>query len=145
MGKKADAFWDPDFTIGRLQEEPYIPINLEKLKIWPADPLHRRQAPRYHLRLEIYLSNDQQIFHTRTENISFTGVLLKELVPEGFSKRVFDIVIKDTSQKDVVYFVFRGKIVPDGKFRSRRIQFESMSLETESKLIDLLENLTAAG
>lgn len=134
---------DPELILSQLSENNFAPLDLNKLKLWPSDPLRRRQAPRYHLRLEIYLSNDQQIFHTRTENISFTGVLLKELIPDSFSSRIFDIVIKDLTEEGEIYYLLRGKMIPEGKFRSRRIEFQSMTFDTESKLISLFENLTA--
>lgn len=130
-----------------LKETKFQPVNLEYLKKLSPDETSekRRAAPRFHLELTAILSNGYKTFRTKTVDVSFTGILLKDVVPEDFVQSIIEIVIKDESEKNKVrYFHFRGRMINEGPSRTRRLSFQAMTKESEKHLLEILDDLTVA-
>ena len=119
------------------------PINLKKLKRdYVDDRARRRSAPRYPLRMKVLLVTPHQIFQTEIQNISRSGMLLKDFVPEEMLQTCFDIVLvnHDAVGKSK-YLIFRGHMV-GAPFRSGRVAFDAMKNSSEKELTEMLQDLT---
>jgi len=127
-----------------LANEPYQPLDIKRL-YEEVDPNDRRGAPRYELQLTVLIANHCQAFRTQSRNVSATGLLLKDFLPEDFSKHTFDIILiqtHPTGQKS--FFRFRGKAV-EGPLRSRRVHFEATTRDTEHLLQQAFQGLKPTG
>lgn len=128
----------------KLKDIKFEPVDLEKLKNQVADAMtgNRRAAPRFEVKLTVLVCNHRRAFRTKTENVSMSGLLLKDLLPIEFSTNSFEVVlIEERENKPNNYLLFRGKAV-EGPFRTPRVIFESVAADTEAKLNRLLLGLT---
>jgi hypothetical protein len=131
-------------AIRALKEIHYEPVDLQSLKItWPEDQLPggKRRAPRYDLHRPVLICNHCKVFRTETENISMTGLLLKDTLPEDFSRYPFDVILIE-SETDLKkrYILFRGRAAA-GKLRSERVYFEFLAKGSKRKLSELIDGL----
>lgn len=108
----------------------------------------RRAAPRYGISYRVLVVTAFQSFRTKTKNISATGMLLEDCLPEVFMKEHFDIVlvVEDDSPptgkpKSRKTLSFRGKAV-GGPLRSSRIHFSAAPLESQQALAQITKDLT---
>jgi hypothetical protein len=128
---EGEAF--PVDRLKTLSDQPYEILDLKRLRE-EVDPDERRAAPRFEIRYTVLIANHLQAFRTQSQNISATGLLLKDVLPAEFSNHPFDIVIIQTDSSGARSFLFfRGKAVP-GPLRSRRVQFDALTRESEIKL-----------
>ncbi len=101
-------------------------------------PHGRRQTERCSVQLTVLVANHLRAFRTECQNLSCGGLLLKEVLPIEFSKTLFDIIlIQQTSHRNKNYVLFRGAMVGTTML-SRRIQFQSMTLDARARLNKLL-------
>ena len=134
---------DPD-NFAYFKELKFKPVNLENLKEsnWLDRGPARRRAPRYHLRLTVLVCNPFKTFRTESLNVSVAGVLLKDLMPDEFSRQPFEVLlIAESSDGKKTYMLFRGRSV-DAPLRSNRVIFDSLTPDSEAKLTSLIEDLT---
>jgi hypothetical protein len=128
--------------LGQIQ---YQPIDLEKLKLSSDEKNRgRRLAPRYEFKMTALICNHRRAFRTETENISLTGLLLKDTLPEDFSRHFFEVVIIAESRGQKNYLFFRGRSLGE-RLRSPRIVFESVTPDTEHKLSEIFQSLKCLG
>lgn len=135
----------PKEEANKLSEFSYRPINVPHLQsLWKDRENGRRVAPRFKLTLDVLIVTPHKAFRTQTENISATGLLLKDLLPESFSSQRFEILlILYKSNGKPSYLLFRGTAV-DNPMRTRRVRFEFNTRESEARLNQLLARLTPA-
>lgn len=101
----------------------YEPVNLELLKKpgWYDTDSARRATPRYDISLTVLIGNYFRAFRSKTENISLSGLLLQDEIPDHFIKGQFDVVIiQDVSPTRKNYMMFRGRAIENFN-RTRRI------------------------
>lgn len=128
---EGEAF--PVKNLKNLNDQPYEILDLKRLRE-EVDPNERRAAPRFEIKYTVLIANHQQAFRTQSQNISATGLLLKDVLPAEFSNHSFDIVMIQTEPSGTRSFLFfRGKAVP-GPLRSRRVQFDALTRDSELKL-----------
>jgi hypothetical protein len=117
-------------------------LDLENINVSWTDPKGRRSAPRYPLSTTILVSNCYRAFRTKVENISLTGVLLKDFLPEDFMHAPFDLVlIEDNGTEQNSYINFRGhavRVTP----KSNRVIFDVLTEKSATRLNQLVEDLT---
>lgn len=102
----------------------------------------RRQTPRYGLRVEVLICSAHRAFRTKTTNVSMSGLLLKDYIPDELMRGAVDIVLIDESRPEgKKYLVFRGKAV-GGPLRSQRLFFNSAAPLAQNELAKLVEDLT---
>lgn|GEM_PF-2109095 len=142
--RRGEEFTSSAFRV--LKEIDFAPVDLEKLKIhWPEDPgAGRRSAPRYKANMTVLISNYRKAFRTQTENISYSGLLLKDTLPEDFSRNFFDvIIIEELADGRKNYLFFRGRAIKS-RLRTPRVVFESLAHNTEQRLQELFKALKPA-
>lgn len=130
-------------AVRALKEINYQPVDLERLKIkWPEDQKPgTRKAPRYDLHIQVLICNSSKVFRTETENISMSGLLLKDTLPEDFSRHAFDVILIEKDEPhEKKYILFRGRAA-EGKLRTGRVYFELTAKDSEQKLAELIEQL----
>lgn len=139
--KRGEEFTSSAFRI--LKEINFEPVDLKKLKIqWPEDPgAGRRTSPRFNASMTVLIFNHKKAFRSQTENISLSGLLLTDTLPEEFSKNYFDVVIiQETEAGRKNYLLFRGRAI-QGRLRTPRVVFESLAHDSQQKLSKLCKNL----
>jgi hypothetical protein len=123
----------------------YKPLDFSSLREEWEDPRGQRMAPRYELQMTVLIANHLKAFRTLSQNLSLTGLLLKDLLPTEFAEKVFDVVlIKTDASNKKTFFLFRGKAVGRST-RSRRVKFEAMAPDSEAKLRKLFQGLRPTG
>jgi hypothetical protein len=130
-------------AIRALREINYEPVDLERLKIkWPEDQKQgTRKAPRYNLSIPVLICNNNKVFRTETENISMSGLLLKDTLPEDFSRHAFDVILIEKDEPfEKKYLLFRGRAA-EGKLRTERVYFELSAKDSQQKLSEMIEQL----
>jgi hypothetical protein len=131
---------DTDFA-SFFDSHKYEPVNLNHLeKGWTDEGVGRRRSPRYDLKVDVLICNQNRAFRTKTVDISLTGMQLSDLLPEEFSRGFLDIMLIGEHLGKKTYLLFRGKIVA-GKLRERRIVFESLASDSAEGLIRLIDGL----
>jgi hypothetical protein len=94
-----DAFTSPDpeemQNFLQLKNLNFEPVDLSKLQKGWKDPAGagRRAAPRFKIQFTVLIANHQKAFRSVSENISATGILLKDILPIEFCDSTFDIVL----------------------------------------------------
>jgi hypothetical protein len=137
-----DNCFDASFA-GFFEDQEFMPVDLSKLRTGWTDTsgMGRRKCPRYNIRLDVLICNYHKAFRTKTLDVSLTGLKLKDLLPEEFSNGFFDVMLIDENLGEKTYILFRGRVVP-GKFRTRRVVFESLAADSAADLMKLVEGLT---
>jgi|GEM_PF-6542314 len=128
----ADKHTDPEISI-HLQAA--VPI-LKPLGTAPSD---RRVATRHDANLETVIFHKGVSFRTKTLNISTTGALLADIIPASYVDQVLEVVFVRQTGQSREFFMFKGKAL-GSPLRSPRIQFLQMSVESEKKLLSLLND-----
>ncbi len=96
----------------------------------------KRSAPRYDLRIQVFIMTKKKTFKTHSNNISLSGILLQDPLPRECISEIFEVVIVNgISKSDRI--VFRGKIVGD-IFDPRRITFLDQKESVKTALQSLL-------
>ncbi len=117
-------------------------IDREKLQKNWSDPQGRRVAQRHEVQLTVLVVTPNKSFRTQSENVSATGVLLRDILPEAIAQHKFEVVLirtDDIGKK--TFYIFRGHAVRSIP-RTRRIQFDAMTAESEAKLQTLFKALS---
>jgi hypothetical protein len=98
-------------------------------------------VPHNDLQLTVLIADHFRAFRTRCEDVTTAGLLLRDLIPEEFLDKDFDLVlIRKEGPEKKSFFFFRARAA--GKcLQSRRIQFGSMTSEMERKLRQLYQKL----
>lgn len=132
-------------NIVSFPEALFQPVDLQRLKReYPDSSEGRRAGARYCLRVTVLICNHQKAFRTQTENVSYSGLLTKDQLPETFQKGFFDVLLIDESQiGKKQYVLFRGTLV-DGASSTRRVRFEAFGADAERKLTALFSEVTQA-
>lgn len=126
----------------KIEKMPKRPVDIAALKRkYSGYHQGRRVAPRYGINLSVILYTVTKSFRTNSVNVSASGVLLKDHVPEEFMKETFDVVFVDQNSKDRRYMVFRAKVV-GGPVKSDRITFLSSISNSQEVLMNVLDDLT---
>lgn len=129
----------------QLSEATFKPVNLEELKkrYEHVGGLGRRIAPRFALKMSTVVFNSKGSFKTETMNISSSGVLLRDTLPDTFMNGDFDILLihenPDSGQKS--HLLFRGEAV-GGPLRSGRVTFRSAAKSAVELLHKLFSDMT---
>ncbi len=118
-------------------------VNLNKFQKGLDDgDLGRRSTQRYSLQMTALIVSQVSTFRTTTVNISTAGVLLAEVVPSHLIGKEFEfLLIDERASGNDKYLRFKASAI-GGKF-TQRIQFLSSSPETQERLGQLLQDLTA--
>lgn len=101
----------------------------------------RRIAPRYGVELEVVLYTPGKSFRTSSVNVSASGALLQDHLPEDFMTGTIDIVFVLKNQNPKKCIAFRGKAV-GGTITSQRITFVSSAPAAQETLMNVFETLT---
>ena len=130
-------------TISSFQEDPIrqmlsIPIKMEDYTD-PA-PEGRRIAPRFTVELEVIILTQTKSFRTKSINISASGALLKDELPELFMASSLDIIIVREAGNAKKRLLFRGKAV-GGPSKSCRITFQACVKDSDSELKETFRDL----
>jgi hypothetical protein len=126
----------------KIEKMPKRPVDINALKKkYSGFHQGRRIAPRYGVSLHVILYTVTKSFRTSSVNISASGVLLKDYVPEEFLKESFDVVFVDQADSDRRYMVFRAKAV-GGPVKTDRITFLSSISNSQEVLMNVLDDLT---
>lgn len=127
----------------RFRSLKFQPVNLDSLrKDWNDNSRGRRKSPRFNLQLTVLVCNCFKTFRTQSENISLSGILLKDLMPDDFSRHSLEILlIAENGDTQKTYLLFKGRAV-DAPMRSNRVVFDSLTPDSETKLLGLIEDLT---
>ncbi len=101
-----------------------------------------RSAPRYGVHLKVLLVSNSQIFKTKTHNVSLSGLLLEDLIPEKLMRGTVDVILvnESNSGKDR-YLVFRGHAV-GAPLRTKRLAFDFVKTSSHKELSEMLFDLT---
>ncbi len=103
-------------------------------------PQGRRIAPRFPVELEIIILTQTKSFRTQSINVSSSGALLKDPLPEEFMKANLDIIIVRTKGSSKRRLLFRGTAV-GGPLRSSRITFEACVKDADEELKEAFQDL----
>lgn len=130
----------------RFKSPDFQPVNLEEFKKnWNDPGPGFRKSPRFDLRFRVLVCNRFKTFSSQSENISLSGILIKDLMPEEFCKDPFEIVlIEEMPESENKYWLFHAKSI-DGPMRSNRLMFEALNPTSELKLLELIANLIPIG
>jgi hypothetical protein len=101
--------------------------------------IERRSSRRHDFRLQVILLSPQKSFRTFTDNISISGMMLEDVIPEEYLNQVFDIVIirKSKLQNFAEKIAFTAKVVGDLRDR-RRIAITSYQHRSKERLSEML-------
>ena len=131
--------------ISRLRRGPKKVVDLENLKkkYSAYEGLGRRIAPRFCLKMTAVVLNHKMSFRTESINISESGVLLKDLLPQDMMKEPFEIVLihEDDQTGTKTHLLFQGEAV-GGPLRTPRITFKAAVEKSQERLLDLVQDLT---
>lgn len=132
------AFFDELANTAKIQ-----PVNLGKIQKGLAEgELGRRASQRYALRMTALIVTEMSTFRTTSINVSIAGVLLEEMIPQHVIGKVFDfLLIDEEAQGNDKYLRFKATAV--GTKLTQRVQFVSSSPETQARLGQILQDLTA--
>ncbi len=125
-----------------FQKFDFKPVNLDNLKNHWTDYRGRRIAPRFDLELTALICNHAKAFRSQTKNISLSGLCLCDLLPEDFSQGPFEVVLIEEDESGKKHYLLLRARAVQGKLRSGRIYFESITSYTEKQLFKLLAGLT---
>ncbi len=103
-------------------------------------PQGRRIAPRFTIELEVIILTQTKSFRTRSINVSASGALLKDELPEEFMTTSLDIIIVRQAGESKKRLLFRGKAV-GGPSRSCRITFQACVKDSDSELKETFRDL----
>lgn len=133
---------DASDAFAALRQLEHTPIDPDKLKVQlPEERFQsRRAAPRFAMKMTVIICNHLKIFCSESENISMTGLLLKDTLPEDFSRHSFDVLLIEEIGDKKNYLLFRGRAV-EARLRTPRILFESHAVNCEAKIHSLLARL----
>ncbi len=128
------------------QQKPPVkiePINDEVTqKITPPIPTldtEARKSPRFDLRIKVILSNKEKTFLSYTQNVSTSGVLLEDVIPNDFfQSESTDIFI--SSPKKNEFLAFRCKPVGDTT-SPKRFTFGQISADALMKFQEWIDQL----
>lgn len=136
---------DPTY-LTHFQKPHFQPVDLEQFKKnWNDPKPGYRKSPRFALNLSVLVCNRFKTFRSESENISLSGILIKDLMPEEFSQEQFEIIlIEENGESQNKYLLFRGKTI-DGPLRTNRFKFDSLTPATELQLLELISTLTPLG
>lgn len=117
-----------------LKNLEYDTVNLDLLKKpgWQDPESGRRNVPRYDLSLTVLIGTYFKAFRTKSTNISLSGLLLQDDIPDDFTRDKFDVVIiQDVSPTRKNYMMFRGRAIQTFNRTRRIILLESQSGASE--------------
>lgn len=103
-------------------------------------PQGRRIAPRFTVELEVIILTPTKSFRTKSVNVSASGALLKDELPDDFMTSSLDIIIVREAGNSKKRLLFRGKAV-GGPSRSCRITFQACVKDSDSELKETFRDL----
>jgi hypothetical protein len=129
-------------SLESLEKVELVEIDRERLKRNKQKSWGRRLAPRYALSAPAIVLSDQSSFKTTTLNISYTGVLMKDSLPQQFRNKELHLLIKVTDSVDGKDYtlVFRAKPVPAEPWV--RFAFEATNPKNEKIMQHIFSELT---
>lgn len=130
-----------------VREAPLTPINIAELKRLHKDMTApgRRVAPRYELEMEVIILTQTRSFRTTTVNVSASGALLKDPLPQEFMscaslEFIFIQIRHDQKQR----LMFRGRAV-GGPNSTARITFIESAGDSQKVLQSSFKALSPIG
>ena len=133
-----ERFADDQDVLTVIREQPLEPLDMQKLQASKPMRKHgdRRIAPRFSVEVTVLIVTAQKSFRTASENISESGILLKDLLPPDFMNSPFEVLIFE-KQQERASMMFRGHAV-GGPLRTRRVTFKATNPQSQQNLGQLL-------
>lgn len=137
---------DPEITRlkGRLKSSPQSAnlANPQPTKPEPNVSADRRDGVRYNFSIEIILITKKgKTFKSQSENISISGVKLKDIIPPDFLMTDFSVIISNKLEKDPkkARIHFNSKCVGDVS-DAKRLVFLNPDLKSQKILEDMISS-----
>ncbi|OYZ23030.1 MAG: hypothetical protein B7Y39_06615 [Bdellovibrio sp. 28-41-41] len=127
---------------GRLKSSPQAPSAESNVKIESSVPADRRESIRYNFAIEIILITKKgKTFKSQSENISVSGVKLKDPIPPEFLMTDFSVIISNKLEKDPkkARIHFNSKCVGDVS-DSRRLVFLNPDIKSQKVLEEMISS-----
>lgn len=103
-----------------------------------GEPLDRRGAERFDIRIEVLIMSHGRSFRSFTDNVSMTGAILEKAIPNEFLTGHFEVAFISRYQNQVDRILFKGKIA--GSLADpRRLTFTELPEESRLKLMSLIQ------
>lgn len=126
-----------------IRDEPMTAIDFAELKRQHKDPTApgRRIAPRYELRMEVIILTQNRSFRTSSVNVSASGALLQDPLPQEFmSCTSLEFIFIQISRDQKHRLMFRGRAV-GGPNSSARITFIESAGDSQKVLHSAFKEL----
>lgn len=144
LHKKVEyGYWHNDFTGDQLDLEKIstaAPFDQEEVTQTKSTD-DRRRAQRHSFKIEILLMHKKGSFRTFSKNISLTGTLIENKIPQEFLSVPFDLIIINRFEKDARKgrLLFKGRVVGD-LANPKRLMFVDPTPEMTQRLEQLLKD-----
>lgn len=143
FGYYAQDFNAADLSLDKIKKMQVDSSTKRKItrKKAPAPSLSdRRKETRHPFKIEVVLIGPSGSFRTYSLDISLSGTLVEEPVPEEFLNRTFDLIIVNPFEKNQskARLLFHAKIVGDPS-DPRRLEFAGLHKDLTDKLSELLD------
>lgn len=127
-----------------LKEAPVTePINVEKLQenFKDQDAEGRRLAPRFPIQMTVIVYSQTRSVRTKSLNVSLTGVLLDDGLPQDFSSGNLEIVFihEDPKTGKKKYLAFNAEVV-GAKSDNQRLRFKSAVEKSSEELEKIISD-----
>lgn len=138
-----NEFTGDDLSLSGIPARPSLEIVLSRAAL--GSPQDRRGAARHDFKIEVILvSKKGTSFRTQSRNISLSGTLLEDVIPQEFFHYPFDMILvnkfEKNPRKNRVYL--QGHIIGDLR-DPRRLTFVDPSEELTLKLTKLMQDYEA--
>jgi hypothetical protein len=98
-GYYLEEFNGDDLTLSGLPEKPSVDIMVSHSEL--GSPKDRRASLRHDFKIEaVLLTNKGTSFRTHSRNISLSGTLLEDEIPQDFFHRPFEMIFVNRFEKD---------------------------------------------